>query len=156
MAEYLNIRCRSGWQKRNSTTAFSLIELLVVLLILGILASLAYPSYSNQVRKGRRADAQAALYDLAQALERYYTATHDYSTAKLGAGGVFSDSLPQEKERKYFNLLIDETTNQSYYKIRAVAITGTTQAKDACPNLWLDSIGNTGAEKQGAALADCW
>ena len=136
--------------------AFTLTELMIVLVIVGILAAMAYPSYINQVRKGRRADAQAALYDLAQAMERYYTTFHDYSTATLGSNGIFPELWPSDKQRKFFKLEIDAATTQRYYRLSARAITDTMQADDACPDLWLDSTGNTGAEKQGVTVEDCW
>jgi len=136
--------------------AFTLTELMIVVVIVGLLAAMAYPSYINQVRKGRRADAQAALYDLAQAMERYYTRSHDYSTATLGSNGIFPELWPKDKQSKFYKLSIDTTTTQTYYKISARAIVDTVQAEDVCPDLWLDSIGNTGAEKQGTMVESCW
>ena len=136
--------------------AFTLIELMVVVVIVGLLAAIAYPSYVNQIRKGRRADAQAALYGFAQAMERYYTTSHDYSVASLGSDGVFPELWPIDREHKFFTLAIDATTTQTYYKLSARAIAGTAQIKDACPDLWLDSLGNTGAEKQGVVVESCW
>ena len=136
--------------------AFTLTELMVVVAIVGLLAAMAYPSYVNQIRKGRRADAQAALYDLAQAMERYYTTFHDYSTATLGSGGIFPEMWPKDKQKKFFKLSIDSATTQTYYRVSARALAGTVQAEDACPDLWLDSIGNTGAEKQNVTVESCW
>ena len=136
--------------------AFTLTELMIVVVIVGLLAAMAYPSYINQVRKGRRADAQAALYDLAQAMERFYTRSHDYSTATLGSDGVFPDLWPKDKKNKFFKLSINTVTTQTYYKLSAKAIANTVQAEDTCPDLWLDSIGNTGAEKQGVSVESCW
>ncbi|MFT7773234.1 type IV pilin protein [Roseateles sp.] len=50
---------------------FSLIELMVVLVIAGIIAAIAYPAYTSQLQRGRRADAIAALTAVMQAQERY-------------------------------------------------------------------------------------
>lgn len=156
MAAWQNKFTKSAYRAPHKVKGFSLIELMVVLVIIAILAALSYSTYSNQLRKGRRADAQAALYDLAQAMERYYTASNDYSTATLGSDGIFPNALPKDKEQKFYQLFIDKETSQNYYKVAAVAMAGTVQADDACPSLWLDSIGNTGAQKQGIDVAGCW
>src|SRR4030095_15171898 len=42
---------------------FTLIEMMIVLAVLAILAAIALPAYQEQVRKGRRASAQAHLVD---------------------------------------------------------------------------------------------
>ena len=57
---------------------FSLVELMVVVAILGILMVIVLPSYSDYVIKSRRVDAQRALVEYAQSLERYYTANGSY------------------------------------------------------------------------------
>ncbi|MEX6435586.1 type IV pilin protein, partial [Escherichia coli] len=41
--------------KRRSVQGFTLVELMVAVAVVGILAAVAYPSYSESVRKGRRA-----------------------------------------------------------------------------------------------------
>jgi type IV pilus assembly protein PilE len=50
---------------------FTLIELMVTVAIVAILAAVAYPSYQNQVKRGRRAAAQAHLMDIAQRQQEY-------------------------------------------------------------------------------------
>jgi len=67
---------------------FTLIELMVVVAIVGILAAVAYPSYIDSVRKGKRAEARAALMNLLQQQERYFTQNNTYETFAVGAAGT--------------------------------------------------------------------
>lgn len=63
-------------QKR--TAGFTLIELMIVVAIVGILAAIAYPSYIDSVRKGRRAEGRAAIANLLQQQERFFTQNNRY------------------------------------------------------------------------------
>ncbi|WP_164248157.1 type IV pilin protein, partial [Stenotrophomonas maltophilia] len=61
--------------KRDSK-GFTLVELMAVLAILAILAALVYPSYTQQVVKARRIEAQLALLDIMQRQEQYRALHH--------------------------------------------------------------------------------
>ena len=63
---------------------FTLIELMITVAIVGILASIAYPSYIESVRKGRRAEARAALTELMQQQERFMTQNNTYRAFASG------------------------------------------------------------------------
>jgi type IV pilus assembly protein PilE len=60
---------------------FTLIELMIVVGVIGILAAIAYPAYQNYVLRGHRADAQAEMMALAQAMDRCYTLNNTYTPA---------------------------------------------------------------------------
>jgi type IV pilus assembly protein PilE len=70
-----------GWMLARG---FTLVELMIVVAIVGILTAIAYPSYIQEVRKTRRADAITALLDLSQRLERCFTANSKYDGCITG------------------------------------------------------------------------
>jgi type IV pilus assembly protein PilE len=64
----------------------TLIELMVTVIIVGILAAVAYPSYINQMKKGRRAAAQAHLMDIAQRQQEYLLDARAYASTLATLG----------------------------------------------------------------------
>ncbi|NOZ54575.1 MAG: type IV pilin protein [Gammaproteobacteria bacterium] len=99
---------------KKNLRGITLIELVIAIAILGILAAIAYPSYQEQMRKTRRADAQGALMGLANALERYYTQNNTFVGATLGAAGLFPNEAPIDGATKYYDLSIPVNTASSY------------------------------------------
>lgn len=75
-----------------TVSGFTLIEVMIVVAIVGILSAIAYPSYQQHVRSSRRADAQAALLELAQFMERRFTENNGYDLAPPGLDVL--DTLP--------------------------------------------------------------
>lgn len=71
--------------RRVNKAGFTLIEVMIVVAIIGILAAVAYPSYIDSVRKGKRAEARAAVMNLLQQQERYFTQNNTYETFAVGA-----------------------------------------------------------------------
>jgi type IV pilus assembly protein PilE len=114
------------------TRGFTLIELMIVVAIIAILALIAYPTYTRQIQKSRRAQAKADITEIAQSLERQYTANRKYSGFTLPFAVSPRDSTPTA-----YNLSVDLADKT--YKLHAVP--AGPQATDACGELTLDQLG---------------
>jgi len=58
---------------------FTLVEVLIAVAIVGILAAIAFPNFQNHIRKGRRADAQSFMMDLANRQAQYMLDARTYA-----------------------------------------------------------------------------
>ena len=137
---------------------FSLLELMLALLVAAILAAVAYPSYRDQVRKGRRSDAIAALGTLQLAQERHRSSNPSYAAtlAELGRPAVSEGGL--------YDLSI-RNASSSGYELVATPRAGSSQATDSsCAQMAIGlSAGATqylAAASGGTLAADtarrCW
>ncbi len=102
---------------------------MVALLIIGLLASVAYPTYRDQVQKGRRSDAIAALGVLQLAQERHRSSSPTYadSVQALGRSAI--------SEGGHYDLSVQNASGSTYTLI-ATARTDSAQSKDtACARM---------------------
>ncbi|MDJ0806325.1 MAG: type IV pilin protein [Gammaproteobacteria bacterium] len=131
------------------TKGFTLIELVIVVAIIGILAAIAYPSYLAQTRDARRSDGQAALAELAQFMERFYTENNRYDEDLAGnAVALPFAEAPKDGSIKYYDLELQAVAVNTF-TLRAVPIAGGAQDGDDCGTMTLT---NTGARTP----VDCW
>lgn len=134
---------------------FSLIELMIVIAIVGILAAVAIPAYENSIRKSHRADAQGALQQFRQAMERHYSKRYTYAGAAQGGGDtgapqVFSDKSPVDGNSRRYDLTITDATNNTF-SLLATPIGD--QVNDDCGTLGLS---NTGTRTSSGTGTKCW
>ncbi|MGH8570020.1 MAG: type IV pilin protein [Gammaproteobacteria bacterium] len=151
--------------KPKKETGFTLIELMVTVAIVGILAAIAYPSYLEQIRRTRRADAQGALLGLANAMERYFTENNRYTgaagttatPADTGAPRIYATQSPLDGTAKYYNLTISAAAAASF-SLNAAPISTSAQNGDKCGTFTLTHTGARGISggASGVTSADCW
>ena len=134
---------------------FTLIEVMIVVVLIALLGAIALPSYQATVRKGRRAEARAALVTTAQLMERYATehAAGGYSTATIS-----SVAGP--------TVVTKPTTDNGFYQLSLTNLAATTftlraapqgaQASDDCATFTLDERGVRGVSGTTRTAADCW
>ena len=149
---------------KHNVKGFTLIELMIVVVIIAIIVGIAVPNYQGYMEQARRADGQAALLELANALERNFTVTGRY------------DRFPDGTNMDIVTLIGDDTVGESsiYYRLSfspaidadgagvgAAVLTRSTytlhahpvgnQSGDSCGRLTLNSAG-----VRDAATANCW
>ena len=130
----------ANFSSQQATNGFSLIELMISVAIVGVLASIAYPYYGDFVQKTRRTDAQLALLEQVQAMERCKATNYSFTGCTLS-----STTSPEG----HYTLTL--TSTASSYTIEADGIG--VQAQDTeCNNM---SINNLGVRTPDAS-ADCW
>src|SRR5690554_460883 len=140
--------------KMMKVKGFTLIEVMIVVAIIGILAAIAYPSYMESVRKSNRSDAKVELNDVAQRLQRCFTAYSKYNDANCGVYNQLNAGAQKiiSREKFYAITLTDKTATT--YTLTATPQAGTTQANDKCSTLTLKNTGERGAS--GGTVDECW
>ena len=149
-------------QKRSRFSGFTLIELMIVVAIVGILATIAYPSYQDYVRRSARAEARAAMLNMAQLQERNFSDRGAYVaiTSALRSDGWANANWSggsSHGERKYeitvaLNVA-DANGNTQPYAITAAPATGL-WSDPTCGDLTLDSAG--AKTSSAGTAANCW
>lgn len=149
---------------------FTLIELMIAVAVVGLLLALAYPSFLDQMRKSRRADAFNALQTVQQAQERWRANRPAFAgSAQLTAAPNASYpaeaglGLSSTSASGYYDIAI-ATASATGYEITATARSGTSQAADrACSRLAVRMLGGNISYGSGAIgdidwndTARCW
>lgn len=134
-------------QRISLQRGFTLIELMITVAVIGILASIALPSYQDYVRKGRRADAQAFMYEVASRQQHYLVDRRMYATTLAALGLAAPSSVST-----HYDITLPSVVNDVQpmgFTLQAAPKGG--QAIDTCGTLTLNAQGTKGAAKGG-----CW
>jgi type IV pilus assembly protein PilE len=128
--------------KYKRISGFTLIELMIVVVIVGIIASIALPSYQDSVRKARRSDAQTALLENVNFMERFFTENNTYTLGGVSLAITSSD---------YYSLTPTVGASGASYTLQA-SPTGSQSLDTSCGIL---SITHTGI-KSASGSGNCW
>ncbi len=155
MVPMSNAACRR--YRHLDPCGFTLIEVIIVMAILAILAAIAIPNYTEYVQRGRRADAKAALLQIAQWQERRRTEQNGYATAfpagftmnTVRAGGAGSGPVT-------YNITIDAGATANAYRLTATR--AGPMATDPCGDFTLTNLGaRDNVNLGGGRTSDqCW
>ncbi|MGQ7939496.1 type IV pilin protein [Paraburkholderia sp. D1E] len=138
---------------RLHTSAFTLLELMIVLAIAATLVVFAVPSYRSHVARTHRIDAASALYRAAQFVE----GSASDGTVTLPPG---LDQAPQFGTPIYrLHVLPPDDTNGGY-SVEAAPIEIGPMRDDACGTFTLDATGLRGNRRDtngtAPASGECW
>ncbi|QDP03006.1 type IV pilin protein [Thalassotalea sp. PS06] len=136
----------------NKSSAFTLLELLVVVMIIAILSTMLMPSFQKAWLKSYRSLATQTLYKIALWQEQQLALTGEYQN-------TLPDNFSKQTASRY-QLSLEVKTHaqdsEDYFKITAEAIS--TQTKDTeCRTFSLDTYGETLAlDSNSAPTPQCW
>jgi type IV pilus assembly protein PilE len=101
---------------RKQSGGFTLLELMIVVAIIGILAAIAYPSYQDHLRKGRRAQAQSFLMNVAAKQQQYLIDARTYAStvAELNL------SIPSEVSQ-FYDIDFSPASTATTFNVRATS-----------------------------------
>lgn len=116
--------------RKHTAEGFTLIELMVVIAIVAIIAAIAIPSYTEQVRKGRRADAARSVGQLQLDLERWRAENPSYANCTPAPCG--SGTYPTLPTSDYYTITLADQGTTAY---TITATPAGVQNPDRCGNL---------------------
>ncbi len=148
---------RGNNMTRNTQRGFTLIEVMIVVAVLGVLVAIGYPSYTDQVRKSRRAEGMGELLELADRMERHYSDVGTYDQANgndMTAAAIWKTTTTDG----YYTLSVDAGTTNTSFTARATPTTKGNQNKDKCGTFVINSQGqqSLSGAASGYTRESCW
>ena len=124
---------------------FTLIELMIVLAVIAIIAAIALPTFTEQIRKSRRAEAMNGLSDLQLRQEKWRSNHATYGTlADIGGAS-----------NPYYTLTVTTPTATGYV-LTAAPTSGGPQVGDRCGSYILTNTAGVIAKTVSTSLTNCW
>ncbi|RQM60197.1 type IV pilin protein [Aeromonas enteropelogenes] len=127
---------------RIKQSGITLLELMVVVAIVAIIAAVAYPSFTDGLRKSRRAEAVKGLLTMQLKQEEFRISNASYSSAVANVGNPTSD---------YYTFTISGATATAY---TLVATSKGAQVGDKSGSTNCDSLTINKADIK--TPAECW
>lgn len=129
---------------------FTLIEMMIVLVVLAVLTAIAYPSYTNQVIKSRRADGIAALNRAAMEMEGCRSDNASYLNCE-----TFRGIDGRTSEDGFYQITAPVSSTATAYVFTATP-QGAQANDDQCQTLTLNSLGTRGYSGDAPDADTCW
>lgn len=146
----LKIRGRSG---------FTLVEMMITVVIISIITAFAYPAYTKNMQRGKRADVRTVLMEDAQFMERFFTENSSYLLSTAGVAPVLPQLVsPRSATGTGINYNITFTAQTATsYTLQATPVNS--MASDDCKSLTLNNLGQknvVGSPTNGWDVQSCW
>jgi len=144
---------------------FTLVEIMVVLAIVMTLAAIAMPSYTENIKQSKRAEAKAQLLEAAQFMQRFYSQNDSYATKRGDSSNVaIPDALarvPRTAAAGSQNYTISFATpgpTTATFILQAAPRVGGSMAGDKCGTFTLTQAGQRGVSGNAAGTTadSCW
>ena len=133
---------------RKRAGGFTLIELMIVVALIAVLTAIAFPSYLSHVRKGRRAEVQAFMMDMAQRQAQYFTDSRKYAldSGSTKAYTTLKTNFPSDLTNYYTVTTAERTGVSPSFLITATALGDQKNDKVTSTVIKALTIDDTGAK----------